>query len=643
MKPFCKAVLLIVTVLFACDAAKATHIVGGEITYKYLGDTVISSVLKKKYQVSLTIYQDCKEGDDGAIDNDNPAYLGVFDGAGTTVQIDTDVHYTFNESVPTNFNNSCVTNPPKTCILKKTFLKTYYLTPNASGYTITYQRCCRNASINNIANPGNTGVTYFCTIPPSSVAASNNSGVFKNYPPLIICLNNPIQYDHSATDADGDSLTYCFCNSQSCPPDHDKPLPVAPPYTSVNYLPPYSYTNPISGLPAITINQSTGMITGSPNRLGRYLVTVCCNEYRNGVLINTVKREFQFVVTDCSRAVIADIPELPDQPNTYALNCEDLKIHFVNKSKGGSSYRWDFGVTDASTDGSLDFEPTFVYPDTGTYSVKLLVNPGTTCPDSISRLVKVYPKFKAGFEYDGLFCPGSTINFTDVSSSTIKPITSWNWFFGDGGTSSDVHVQHSYTVGGTYNVMLVSANIRGCRDTALKQLIVQNFKPFAGQDTIIVKGEHVNFNAHGGINYTWSPSIRLDDTLVNNPRGYFPDTGRFAYNVYVESAYGCKGYDTIRVTVINDAHFFVPNAFTPNGDGLNDIFRPRAVGYSDLKFFRVYNRWGQEVYFSETLETGWNGTVKGVPGEIGTYYWVIRYVDRFGAEGMLKGDVTLLR
>jgi gliding motility-associated-like protein len=640
-------ILFLLFSLFSTKA-EASHIVGGDISYKFLGDTVADGLTVHKYEITLYIYQDCQNGQPEAIQQDNPAFLSVFDGAGNYVYVDTNIYFSQDLQVPANFSNSCVTNVPPTCLRRKTFVKVYYLQANSTGYLVAYQRCCRNATIMNIKSPGDRGSTYFCKIPP--MFAINNSASFKNYPPQIICINTPLYYDNSATDIDGDSLSYEFCDALLGASDADiKPIPKPPTspapdyYTPVDYIPPYTAQSPLIGFPAIKIDPNNGIITGTPNRLGRFLVTICCHEWRGGQIINTVRREFQFVVTDCSKAVIADIPILSTSPNTYIVNCENHTVHFINNSKGGFSYTWDFGVEGSIGDVSTDFEPTYTYPDTGTYTVKLVVNPGTTCPDSIRRFVKVYPTFDAIFDKNGPQCPGSPIQFHDQSSSFIKPVTSWKWYFGDGDSSSSQNPQHSYGQGGTYNIMFIAANIKNCTDTAVSELVIQNFKPSAGKDTFIVKGEHIEFNGHGGINYLWTPSYNLSDTTIFNPVGQFPDTGRYIYSLFVQSAYGCSGYDTIKVTVVNNASFFVPTAFTPNGDGLNDFFRPVSVGYAGLKYFRVFNRWGQDVYVSESLETGWNGTLNGVMAEMGVYYWVIRYVDRFGVEGVVKGDVTLLR
>ncbi|MES2702148.1 MAG: PKD domain-containing protein [Bacteroidota bacterium] len=637
-----KRLLTILSLLFLlfANAASASHIVGGEFTYKYLGD----SAGFRRYEVSLSIYEDCYNGQPEAIFQDNPAYLALYlqNAAHTRINLDTNIQFTPPAiSVPANFSNTCVTNVPTVCLLKKTFIKRYALPPSPVDYLVSYQRCCRNSSIMNIFSPGDNGSTYFCVIPGGAI---NSSAVFKNYPPQIICINNPLVYDNSATDADGDSLSYEFCGGLLGASDADiKPIPTPPPYDSVKYIPPFNAKSPITGFPPIQIDPVTGTISGTPNRLGRFLVTVCCTEWRGGVAINVSKREFQFVVTDCSKVVVADIPQLSDAPNTYIVNCQDYNVPFVNNSKGGFTYKWDFGVPESTTDTSTEFQPTFIYPDTGTFTVKLVVNPGSTCPDSITRLVKVYPKFNAAFADSGQQCPGLPIIFQDLSSATIKPITLWKWTFGDGDSSFEQNPVHTFRYGGTYNVMLVSQNIKACRDTAVQQVVIQNFKPTAGDDTIIVKGEHIRFDAQGGVLYQWSPSTNLDNPNVRDPLGYYPDTGSYTYNLFVKSAYGCEGFDTITVRVVGQAYFVLPNAFSPNGDGLNDVFRPRAVGYRDLKSFRVFNRWGEQVYYSETLEAGWNGNYKNVSAELGVYFWEIKYIDRFGGEGVMKGDVTLLR
>jgi gliding motility-associated-like protein len=626
-------VVLVAGLCLLHGRAQATHIVGGEVTYKYMGSSV--------YEITLIIYEDCLNGTPAAIASDNPAYVAMYDGAANMRSYDS-VHYTSSVTVPANFSNSCVTDVPPVCLLKKTFIINYNLPPNATGYVFSYQRCCRNSAVVNIESPAFIGATYYCTIPPA-IAGINNSAVFTNFPAQIICVNNPLIYNNSATDADGDSLSYELCNSVMADDNNtntnDPPLP--PPYASVKYISPYTYSYPMTGYPPLQIDPKTGIITGTPNRTGRYLVTVCCNEWRDGVIINTIRREFQFVVTPCSKVVVANIPLMTAAyPNTFELDCKDHTIQFLNTSKGGMTWNWYFGVPSAI---DTAYQPTFTYPDTGTFSVKLIVNPGSTCADSIIRLVRVYPTFTTAYTDSGNLCQGDPIYFTDRTASTVQPITSWQWYFGDGGRAAVQNPVHSYVSAGSYKTMLISQNATQCIDTNVQQVIIERFVPFAGNDTTIVKGEQIRFNATGGDNYEWSPATNLSEPYLYDPTGIYPDTGRYVYAVHISSAYGCTGYDTIKVTVVAQAEFFVPTAFTPNGDGHNDVFRPIAVGYAGLGYFRVFNRWGEVVYNNTSLDEGWDGTYNHRQCDIGTYYWEIRYTDRFGKKGALKGDVTLLR
>lgn len=647
--------------------AKASHIVGGEITYQHMG---IDGNGYDIYRIFLSIYEDCLNGSPDAILQDDPAYVKIFTGnltSGNNIpfypscsacpspdcQCTDSISYNKSDpsasfKVPANFSNACVKNPPSTCLWKKTFVKDYHLPPNPIGYIFVYQRCCRNASILNIFNPSSIGATYYCIIPPRTPTSQlyNNSAVFKNYPPQIICLNQPIFYDHSATDADGDSLSYEFCNTYAGGSDtNSKPVPQPPPFDPVRYNSLFSYTDPMGGYPQIQIDPVTGIITGTPKSLGRFVVTVCCHEWRNGININTLKREFQFVVTNCSKAVVADIPLLSDEPNTYIVDCADYTVHFLNTSIGGFAYQWYFDEPGAT---STDFEPTYTYHDTGVFLVRLIVNPGSTCPDSIARLVKIFPKFKSVFAVTGIQCPGSLLNFYDSTRADYKPVIYWEYRFGDGDTIRQQNPTHAYTKGGTYYVTFISANIKGCSDTSLQEVLIDRFQPFAGNDTIIVQNEIINFHAGGGNKFTWSPShysegTYLSDTAIYNPVGTFHDTGQFVYNLHVISPFGCYGDTTIKIWVVPNAAFFVPTAFTPNGDGRNDIFRPVPIGYRSLAYFRVYDRWGELLLESNSWEKGWDGTYKGQKLDAGVYYWEIATINRFGATEKKKGDVTLIR
>jgi len=113
--------------------------------------------------------------------------------------------------------------------------------------------------------------------------------------------------------------------------------------------------------------------------------------------------------------------------------------------------------------------------------------------------------------------------------------------------------------------------------------------------------------------------------------------------VHVISAYGCEGDAYIRVWVVDHGSYFIPSAFSPNGDGKNDEFKPLGVGYRKVNYFRIFDRWGQQVFKSSDFSRGWDGMVNGRRADMGTYFWMLSLEDRYGKDVNLKGDVTLLR
>ena len=378
---FRSRILLSLCLLCSFFAAHASHIVGGEVTYAYLGDSGIYS----KYRISISIYEDCQNGQPAAIAQDNPAYVGIY-GASDNPFITDSIFYSSSISVPSSINTACGSSaaPLVTCLIKKTFIKTYALPANTTGYLVSYQRCCRNASIANIVDPGDNGCTYACTIPPSPT--TNNSAVFRNYPPQTICLGLPLAYDNSATDADGDSLSYGFqaalncCGSSDVKPDP----PLDAPFDSVVYISPFTSTAPMSGSPAIVIDPVTGMITGTPSKLGRYLVTVYCHEWRGGTLVNTISREFQFVTTDCGATTYHPYAGR----DTTIL--EGDSIHFA--ATDGASFTWSPGTYLTSTTIA---DPVGHFPVAGhfAYTVHAISDSGCVGTDIINVTVLPYWQF----------------------------------------------------------------------------------------------------------------------------------------------------------------------------------------------------------------------------------------------------------
>ncbi len=164
---------------------------------------------------------------------------------------------------------------------------------------------------------------------------------------------------------------------------------------------------------------------------------------------------------------------------------------------------------------------------------------------------------------------------------------------------------------------------------------------FAGNDTNAILGRPHQLMASGGVNYVWTPTGPLNNPFIANPLAIlYNDT---YFNVQVTDVIGCTDDDDVFIKVYEGPMYYLPNAFTPNGDGLNDVFRPIPVGIRNTDYFMVFNRYGAKMYETRQWMQGWDGTLKGKPAASGTYVWMIKGIDKNGAVVEMKGSVILVR
>lgn len=183
----------------------------------------------------------------------------------------------------------------------------------------------------------------------------------------------------------------------------------------------------------------------------------------------------------------------------------------------------------------------------------------------------------------------------------------------------------------------------GCSDTLSVRIVVHPLPVITlTNDTTIIWGETVQLNANvpGGLYYLWDPVTGLNNANVPNPLATPQVTTQ--YTLIAIDTNLCKSVDSMRVIVRTDVPVSIPSAFTPNGDGKNDMFHIANLKFQKIVEFRVFNRWGQEV-FSGTSNKGWDGMYKGTAQETGVYNYVIRVAWPDGHVETYKGDVTLLR
>ncbi|MGQ0829163.1 MAG: T9SS type A sorting domain-containing protein [Bacteroidota bacterium] len=306
-----KLITLCIGILFIPALSFSTHIVGGELNYKCLGGNL--------YEIKLRVYRDCYNG---VPPFDMPAYVGVFDSNNVLLQKITMVFPGSTVISPTQAN-PCIIPPTNICVEVAEYVEMVSLPPRPGGYQLAYQRCCRNPTVTNMVNPANQGTTYYAMIPDQSIVCNSNP-VFKNWPPLFVCVNAPMVFDHSAIDIDGDSIVYEMCTpltggTSSAPQPNP---PSNPPYPFITWKAPYSTADVLGGTP-MTINSTTGLLKATPNTTGQFVVGVCANEYRNGVLLSSTKRDFQFNVVACPAQQNCDVWP-GDTDNNYAVNNYDL-------------------------------------------------------------------------------------------------------------------------------------------------------------------------------------------------------------------------------------------------------------------------------------------------------------------------------
>ncbi len=695
-------------------SANATHIVGGEMNYTCLGNN--------QYEITLTIFRDCFYGDPGAW-FDNPAAIGVFD-VNNKILDTIFVRLLNNDTLSPVLSGQCFVAPPSVCVHTTTYRDTIELLPRAGGYQLAYQRCCRNQTILNIIEPLASGATYGVTITEKALLGCNSNPKFRSWPPIYICVNEPIDFDQSAQDVDGDSIVYKLCEpwvgaNQALP----RPQPPnAPPYLPVNWVnPPYGIANMLNGLPGgkpLRIDSKTGFLTGVPNTIGQFVVGICVEEYRNGELISTTRRDFQYNVGVCGIPTAGFfVPE---------LECGGLMVNFSNQSNNTSDFLWQFNNRDTST----ALNPTFTFSDTGLQNVRLIVEPNTVCADTFEQTIKLLSKtLQPDFEVDNQFCNDSLV-FTVIDKTTdalSKPIN-WKWqLFPDSIFSNLQQPTFVVNESGNYALRLTVQAENGCEAELEKEFQINLLEANLSATLVICRGDSIalnpNFNPNyqyewlpiNGLNnnllpnpvvspdsntlyhvlitdaedfceiersvlvriaesiknveissfadtifgsgtvqlftvfdstyyYNWQPAIHLNANNIYNPIATIKETT--TYEVNVQNQEGCEKIAFRTIVVINlaceEPYVFIPTAFTPNNDGFNDTFRARGNNF-DQVYLAVFNRWGQRVFETHSIDEGWNGTFNGeqLPPDVYGYYTEIRCLD--GSTFVKKGNCTLIR
>ncbi len=518
----------------------ATHVVGGEISYVDLGNNT--------YRVTLKVFRDCGPTNTNGTGFDEVASVGVYNSANGVV-LDVLMMSLFSATVnyvPVELENPCFVLPPNVCVEQAIYTQDVVLPPTEAGYTLSYQRCCRNPSIINLNMPEVQGATFTTTIPGTGLLGNqhNSSARFNQLPPVALCWNAEFMFDHSATDPDGDSLAYHLCTPfLGGTPDAPAPSPPSsPPYTPVAWASGFNASYPIASDPAFTIDPVTGFMSGTANQLGQFVIGVCVSEYRNGVLINTSNRDFQFNVTVCDPNIIAA------GPGDFSF-CIGETITFENNSINGTYYHWDFGVEGIDTDTSSLETPSYTYNQNGVYTVMLTVNAGWPCADTAYSTVTSMNVLQPEIIMNGYSCINGS-DFYDFSSVTNGGNEiEYEWDFGPGAIPqfSSLANPGNVKMNPESSSMMVSLTVHEvghCSEVDQMEIpnppdVIASILP---QDSFC-DGYFYQFQSQPtpAQTYQWDFGLPGDADVsgLPNPGFLFPDTGHYQVRLIVNAPFTC--------------------------------------------------------------------------------------------------------
>jgi gliding motility-associated-like protein len=690
--------------------SSATHLVGGDITYRCLGND--------DYEITLTVFRDC--GPNSMAPFDNTGVITVYYGDNSYIN-----YYNAQRSpivrLPNTVNNPCLQVPPNVCTEKAEYTIVLKLPPDPRGYTILHQRCCRNNTINNIPAPGTWGNTYYVEIPPND--SCNSSPAYNFDPPVALCMMDTLVHDFSVTEIDGDSVYYELCvplhgggNNTNTTNNFLTPLPIpgaAPPYTAVPFLPAFNLGNPMPANPVIAVDPATGIMTGMPTAIGQYVFAVCATEYRNGIALSTIRRDFQFNVVACNSNVTAVITS---QDPTQA--CQGRTVQFFENSINASTFEWNFGDPASGANNTATAQnPVHTFSDTGRYTITLIANPGYACADTTTIVYNIRDPLDPSFVYTGNPCidrqdwrfvlqfpdrvdhtanfqwdfgpdatprimttpvaTGMTFNRSGIHSVFLRvqyegceetyamnveifdrpqfdvepgplsgcvPFTfepkdlsnantaiEYSWDFGNGRLFNIAEPSFTFSNPGTKPVSLIVRTRDGCEDSAAFFFELNLFRSPEAQFTI--SPERVSYY-EARVDVKNIGAQPEDDVVTDMGDGNvyrlrefshdYRDTGWFEVTQSVITPEGCINAAVKEVYVAPEVLLFIPNTFTPNGDGVNDIFSWSATGMRTFDMI-IFSRWGDEIYRTDDPSEYWNGRYQN-KGDImpeGVYTWVV--------------------
>jgi gliding motility-associated-like protein len=316
----------------------------------------------------------------------------------------------------------------------------------------------------------------------------------------------------------------------------------------------------------------------------------------------------------------------------------DFEFSTYNKASRGKCYEWRVRAICIYSPSSRD---------TSAWAVIILNSGAPTCPNAPPNPPAPSPVVSPNFSYTTEVCSPGQVSFANNTTVSGTSLRSFEWDLGDNHKSTANNPLHSYQKPGIYTVTLTVTDTVGnvyskTHSIAIKELRLDFAN--AGDDLVVCGKDPLKLQATGGETYSWNPCTGLSNCNISNPT---VDVGtNETYIVTMINKDGCVDSDTVSVKLIDPAFKLnVPNAFTPNNDGVNDLFRPLVSLRGNVNAeWKLFNRFGNMVFSADNTTTGWNGNYKGQPQPSGNYTYVITLKAENTCPAKLhKGTVLLIR
>ncbi|AUD03802.1 gliding motility-associated C-terminal domain-containing protein [Spirosoma pollinicola] len=454
-------VLVISLLLSLC--ARATHIIGGDMSMRAVGTT------PGLFLLQLNQYWDETKVVPGPTGNkDNSVTLLVYRKK-NPILVER-ITLLLKETLPLTFDNTACATLRQLNFTQANYYENYQFDTNKytdpGGYYIVWERCCRNDNLTNVnsASADGVGMVFYMEFP----AMTKNGSKFTNSAPDFqlpngdyICINKPFTFDAAATDSDGDQLRYSLVTplngytNRGVPTSVDQSSRAS--YPTITWAPGYGLANIIPGNPALAINATTGQLTVRANQEGLYLFTVQCEEYRNGERIGVVRRDFQLPVVDCSKNTPPPAVVLSDGKASSDITwCSSSKPLVLSVEKNPIwAYQWQ--KDGANIRGSIT--DTLQVTASGVYTVvksQANVCANDTTSQAVKVTVSIAQPVKLSVTSPAPYCTGDTVTI----QADGQPGTQYQWRRDGrslGGDQATLRVYQS----GTYRVSTKSA-LAGC-------------------------------------------------------------------------------------------------------------------------------------------------------------------------------------